>query len=453
MKKQLYKSSNYNHFFQLKDGAVLAYNAFSNSLANINQQDFASIQEILNFPNQADNLEKRKVDLKNNLIKGGFLIDHLFEEFEILKAQNRIGRFSGQELNLTVAPTLSCNFKCTYCFENPRSNSMTTEVEKALIEFVSNKMKKFKRLQVSWFGGEPLLKVEIIERLREAFREICELNSAVFSPSAIITNGYLLSREVAIRLKKANIDFVQVTVDGIPEIHNKRRKLVGNNQKGTFRNIIENIKSVSDLLSIQVRVNVDRESSNYMEEFFDLWISEGLASKVPFYFGQVQANTNACSDNAFQCYNTREYSQLIVELTRKAQERGIIKVKYPSLYKNGFCCADNLNGYVIAPSGHIFKCWEEISENENHSIGNLLSLRPSPAQTMNASKYLNWDPFLNSDCKSCKIFPVCGGGCVFHGLNSNQKKECNFWKYNLGDMLKLKVNETIKAECKCNQGG
>jgi uncharacterized protein len=443
LKKENLKASKYNFFFSGEEDYILAYNAFSNSFARIIPEKYEIVKQILASPSDisSDNIEQQQ--LLNGLIKGGFLINRTIDEFKILRAQNLIGRFSNRSLTLTVAPTLACNFKCSYCFEKPKGDAISMEVEKALIRFVSNRLPKMDSLNVSWFGGEPLLGIDIIERLTNAFVEECKKHDVRWRQGEIVTNGFLLTPTMVNRLKDLSISGVQVTIDGIEAVHDKRRHLKNGN--GTFKKILENVKAASETLRIVVRINIDRDNVDEIDSFLDLWNKEGLRQKIPFYFGQVQSNTEACADISSQCFSSREYSDLLVKLSKKAQEKGFSIAKYPSLHKMGYCMADNLNGYVIAPSGLIFKCWEEISAEVEDSVGTVFSDETDPIQIMNSAKYLNWDPFVIDSCKNCNVFPICSGGCVYNGLNTPNRgvEECSPWKHTLHDLLRIKYKEEI----------
>lgn len=435
--EQALKPSQYNHFFRVEE-EVLAYNAFSNSFISLTQTKYEVVEKILNDMEGFPWGDEDNINLKNNLHRLGFLIDSHLDEYGILELQNKIGRFSNKILSLTIAPTLNCNFKCSYCFEKRKYDTINQEIESALIKFVDNKLKFLKLLSVSWFGGEPLLRIDIIERLSEAFNEICIKQNAQYKQGLLITNGYLLDSVMALRLKNIGINGVQITLDGPPSIHNNRRMLISG--KGTFKKIFENIKAICDIISVTVRINIDKENSNDLDGLFKLWEDNGLKEKVPFYFGQVQGNSRACADVVSSCYTTKEYSTLLVELIRKTQGMGYKSTVYPFLNKGGSCIADKLNGFVVSPSGKLFKCWEEISEEEDQSIGNICDVELKPQQIMNSVKYLNYDNFKNIECKQCNIFPICTGGCIYNAINTGENKDCKFWKYSLEKILQLKYN-------------
>lgn len=439
------KTSNYNFFFDAEDGYILAYNAFSNSFARVDREKFKLIEKILEAPGKFSFDSEEKEKLKKDLVKGYFLIDERLSELEILKMRNRIGRYSKEYIGLSIAPTLACNFHCTYCFEDRKTDTMTKEVEDALIKFVENRLNTAKSLSVSWFGGEPTLEIDIIERLTNEFQRLCRDNNVYFGPMAIITNGYLLTKKIAEKLKKLNIVRAQLTVDGPPDVHDKRRKL--NNGKGTFLKIMENIKEVKDILNIHIRVNVDKDNIDRVEELYKFFGEYGFLEKVPFYFGNVQGFINdSCADVSTVCFSTKEYSSTVIDLLKRCREKGISNPRYPAPTHFGFCSADKLNTYVVAPSGCLYKCWSEISFTEEHSVGTVFEENLDPNQINNLTKYLNLDPFTNQECLECKYFPICSGGCPYNALNKEkfQNENCIDFKYNLDEMLRLKYDALKK---------
>jgi len=435
-KTRQWKASRYNRFFPGNDGAMLAYNSFSNSFARIAPEKYPIIQRILSGPGEFNPQTDEEKKMKGDLIQGGFLIDESLDEYQILKVQNLIGRFANRTLSITIAPTLCCNFNCTYCFENQKKENITESVEAAILAFADKKLAELKNLHISWFGGEPLLKIDTIERMMISFSHLVKKHNGTIYPSSIITNGYLLNREYAERLKKVNIHTAQITIDGHQAVHDQRRRL--KNGAGTFETIIENIKEASKVLRITVRINVDKDNADSLGELFDLWSELGLEKRVPFYFGKVVANTSACQDIAGRCFSTKEFSDLTIRHYQEVKDRGFTNIIYPSLHKTGFCMADNLNAYVIGPSGLLFKCWEEISDDVEKSIGTVFEQEPRPFQIMNLVKYLQWDSFNSAECRDCSIFPLCLGGCLYDSLNSPLEKPCSIWKYRLQDILKLK---------------
>ena len=75
----------------------------------------------------------------------------------------------------------------------------------------------------NWMGGEPLLALDVIEKLTMGALEIAAKREVEFS-AKIITNGYLLTPAVAEKLvQDFKVDFFQITLDGMANTHNRKR--------------------------------------------------------------------------------------------------------------------------------------------------------------------------------------------------------------------------------------
>lgn len=180
------KQSNYNFFFPVDD-CVLAYNARTNALAKIKKGDFKEIEKILQDPESSD-----KNDLYQELMYGGFLtLDHT-DELANIRHDMYAARFSTDTLGLTIAPTLNCNFRCFYCYEKDvlENKSMTDDVANKILNFIKFKIKLINFLDITWYGGEPLLEKARILSLSKSIIQICEKNKVDYS-AGIVTNGYL----------------------------------------------------------------------------------------------------------------------------------------------------------------------------------------------------------------------------------------------------------------------
>ena len=259
------KQSRYNIFVDADDGKKLAFNSASAALAEIEADKYPTIQRILNDPTTASTEEERQYYAA--LCHGKYLIDDETDELVTLMVRNRQQRFSKADFSLTIAPTLACNFKCDYCFVSQQAVRMNQETEKALLRFKENDLKRAEKVSLTWFGGEPTLCPDTVERLQDGYRELCNRYRVDLYPSGIITNGYLLDAAMAARLSRAGVVTAQITLDGPEKVHDSRRRL--HNGKGTFARIVDNIGEAADTLKIQIRVNVDRSNIDATLELMD----------------------------------------------------------------------------------------------------------------------------------------------------------------------------------------
>lgn len=87
----------------------------------------------------------------------GAMDDKIRPNVLLLGEQHMLRRPNNRRLILTINPTLVCNFNRPYCFETTHPNTyMSDKVEDDIIQYISSN-KDIKAIDVTWFGGEPLL--------------------------------------------------------------------------------------------------------------------------------------------------------------------------------------------------------------------------------------------------------------------------------------------------------
>lgn len=124
----------------------------SNSLAELKLEDYEMLENL-----RANNLPLADEELEKQLRQLKVIVDNDMDEINKVKYINLLNRNENRRLILTINPTLACNFNCPYCFENEHSNIyMHDLVEEKIILFIKKHV-GLKALDVTWFGGEPLL--------------------------------------------------------------------------------------------------------------------------------------------------------------------------------------------------------------------------------------------------------------------------------------------------------
>ncbi|MDH3890535.1 MAG: SPASM domain-containing protein [candidate division Zixibacteria bacterium] len=438
------KPSKYAHLFAIEDGKALLFNGANGALAEIDCESYPQIKQYLS----CDRPSQAAGDLKlwPALIENGFLVDDDTDELSAIESQSLSERLGGDCLSLTIAPTLACNFGCDYCFESQSALRMTGETEEALMDFAVRRLEKADSLMITWFGGEPTLCLPTIERLQAGFSALAARLGVTVEPSSIITNGYLLDRERAARLKAAGITTAQVTLDGPRRTHDQRRRL--KNGRGTFDRIVDNIAQSCQTLDIVVRINIDRDNLDTAVEVLCELKDRSILDRLGVHFAQVTASGAACASVRDRCFTDREFSRYLVKLYQRLFAMGIPMVDYPEVFSGGHCGAVTENSFVVSPTGRLFRCWEELSTEATESTGNLFTEQIDSVQQANLEKYRAWDPFAMIECRKCDILPLCMGGCPLHGLKNNDadKGACSPFKHNLEDMLVLRYLYDARKE-------
>ena len=205
-------------------------------------------------------------------------------------------------LHLNILTTEECNFRCTYCYEAFARGTMSEDTQMQLIRFVEEKIGMRDGLIVSWFGGEPLEGIEVIRRLSLAFMNICKQKKKVYF-AGITTNGYLLTEEIVRELKKYHVVEYQITLDGLPEDHDKQRVL--KDGSGSAERIIENLRNIknnihSNSIRITLRTNFTKSMLVNAKKFID-FLQENFLNDPRFgIFWQVAEDYGQVVTNRFE---------------------------------------------------------------------------------------------------------------------------------------------------------
>lgn len=420
------KQSKFNQFME-HEGNVIAFNAMSCALAVLTNENYKALCSC------ANNYGQLNQEFIDQLVHGGYLIEDDCDELVIIKNRLLQSRYSTSTLSLTIAPTLGCNFNCIYCFEQDHMDftKMNLETQDSLVKFIEAKIADGTNfVSVSWYGGEPLLALDVIESLSHRFRALCDKNNVKYS-AGIVTNGYLLSRDVAKILNECNVSNAQITLDGPPDIHDSRRFLHGG--KATFQNIFDNIKDAVDIVpQISVRVNVDNDNIERISEVKELFACEKLVGKVHVYIAMVDALNGLYERNA--CLTTERFATLDLNFYDNPL------VLYPMPRAN-LCGADALNSLVIAPNGSLYKCWNDIGMQDK-SFGNIN--QPSECFSRLYYDYLMYDPTSDKMCVKCNILPICMGGCPHRRIEKSPLR-CSLFKVYI-DKYMRKSADYISAQ-------
>ncbi|MFZ2961050.1 MAG: radical SAM protein [Candidatus Ozemobacteraceae bacterium] len=136
--------------------------------------------------------------------------------------------------------TDACNLACDYCY-NPKGKGTTMSLETArkAVERTLPLINPGERLDLQFFGGEPLL---VFDRLREIHSETldCCAERNVALTSCLATNGTLLTPERYSRLTHAGIELM-LSIDGLEQAQDMHRRFPdGRGSFATVRKLWEN---------------------------------------------------------------------------------------------------------------------------------------------------------------------------------------------------------------------
>ncbi len=154
--------------------------------------------------------------------------------------------------------TYACNLNCKHCYSasgKRKEDELSTNEAKKAIDI----MAKAGVTILAFSGGEPLVRNDIFELTRYASDKGMYV--------AMATNGTLITENVAKKMKKAGIKFVQISLDGAtPEIHDEFRGV-----KGAFEKTIRGIRNcVKENFFVEVSTTATHFNYKQIPDIIDL---------------------------------------------------------------------------------------------------------------------------------------------------------------------------------------
>jgi uncharacterized protein len=319
----VYRPSQFNILTEsLLPGWSLAFNSLRGAFFPLESGDAGMVESILGHVGKSGRLPTghETAAWARRLLGHGFIVDAGLDERAVVRERYFKGRRQSRGLMLTIAPTVNCNFGCSYCFQEHPARSMTPDHDARIRDFVDRQLEEDSSLSVTWFGAEPLMGFRTILELAPYLGDLAKQRRCGFS-QAIITNGYLLNaRRVDQLAGLGRFSYVQITLDGPPQLHDRRRAL--RDGRPTFGRILDNIVGAAAKLPVVVRVNVDRSNAHGLEELVDLLAEAGLVGRVGVYLGHTLPYTDVCADVEDRAFSRAEFAVLEVRFKFLLLQRG-----------------------------------------------------------------------------------------------------------------------------------
>jgi uncharacterized protein len=359
--------------------------------------------------------------LVKELCDGGFFIESGVNEREAV--EDILHQEQESRVGIMLLVHEDCNFRCNYCYENHKLGRMSSDVIEGLKALVSRQAEFYKGVSINWFGGEPLLSLDIIKELSWSFMDSCQKRYIPYN-SSITTNGFLLKPAVVDELLDCQVTHFQVTLDGPQPYHDERRPL--QNGHGTYQQIISNLtemKQRSGDFTVRIRINFDQLLVTEIEKWLEEEISPLLGNDPRFHLmffavqqwgGDNDNNVEVCdydvADSAIRHFDTHSleagFSDAVVK--EVLRPHGLV------------CYASRESMIIVGADGTIYKCSVHFSDPRNQ-VGHLTS---NGELLLDSERWRLWvdpDGIDKSDCSNCHIFPVCQSKrCPYAAINENK---------------------------------
>lgn len=314
-------------------------------------------------------------------------------------------------MHITLHLTTACNFNCNYCYAHPKTKGveMTKEVLDKALEFASNT--KQRNIGVVFFGGEPLLKKELIEYAVNKCKQIEKENEfRSHYHFKITTNGALLDEDFLNFSTKYGIN-IGLSLDGNKEMHDANRRTFNNH--GTFNEINEKVDLILEKQPYtKIFSVVNPNTLQYYAKSVEFLIERG--------FKYIISSLNF--DTEWKDSDLRELEKQykkIAKLYKKwtLEERKFyfspFEMKFANHIRgnedNCFGCNLSLKQISIAPDGLIYPCVQFVQDaihNKDFSIGNVWDGFNENRNTLTAKSQKR-----NEECANCAFINRCYNTC------------------------------------------
>jgi uncharacterized protein len=343
-----------------------------------------------------------------------------------------------ENVSYIFMPTYNCNLRCSYCFQDhmrtkPEFAHLLRTIAPDTVNRIFAAMPTIERSHgaeegeeftrnIGFFGGEPLLAAnrQIIEYIMNRARMLGPAHFwAVSNATELEGYGDLLGPE--------GIAMIQITLDGPPEEHDRRR--IRADGSGTFEQIARNIDlCLEHGARVSVRVNLDPKNIHEMPRLAEEIVARGWNRERRFsvYTARITPGSENTSiqdifpttwdlDNAIDELRATHPPMRVIGRPDDGMEdraRRIFdeRAHGSTQHRTSFCSAHS-GMYIFDAFGDIYACWERTGDT-GVRIGRVLN---DGEVEMNQGLNRMWrsrTPASNPTCRKCRYALHCGGGCA-----------------------------------------
>src|SRR4030095_6676568 len=364
----------------------------------------------------------------------------LFEEFERagvfkftavdLNEQDRLLRrlLRHKQRRIQLLLTQGCNLGCRYCYawrngSNQLNTLMSWEVAKRSIDYLVERSRNRPEIQVTFFGGEPLMNWSVLEQSVLYAEEISPRVQKKFI-FEVVTNGTLLEpRYVHFLAERRSL--LMVSIDGWQDMHDYNRPTIG--RDSAYEEIVKNALYANEYYKSK-GIRPIKIRANLTDKFHDsIAVTEYLRGRgfdrvavapiEPLPHGNK--SPSSMSEDQMEEVDLRafEHTNDVVDRFAKGQELSPLEKELLSNFSapmtprtlKGVICGIGRNTQCVDNKGNVYPChrYEGMSE---FVLGNVFT-------GLDLDRTLRYYRMVNGNatnrCHSCWIRDYCAGGCAW----------------------------------------
>ena len=322
--------------------------------------------------------------------------------------------------------TLSCNLNCKHCGSRAGNkkydDELTTEEIKTAFKQIADSM-DISEVLINVTGGEPLMRKDLCDVMEYA------TNTLGFH-WGMTSNGMLLTDANIENLKRANLDTIAISIDGLEDTHDKFRGI-----PGSYKMVINNIKKLKKanfVNHIQVTTVFHKENIGELEELYNVMQTLDLDSWRLVTIDPI----GRAEDNKELMLNGQEIKK-VLDFIKDNKKNKKLKILYgcpgylgldyeKEVRSKYFNCRTGISVASILYNGDLFVC-PDVPRIPRLIQGNIRTDNFKDVWENKYKEFRTENRTKCDECNKCDKWDYCLGG-AYHtwDFDKNVQKKCTY---------------------------
>lgn len=327
------------------------------------------------------------------------------------------------ELNRTVFPaitkvelflTYDCVLDCDYCYVKKEKvhvpKTMPSRVACSAVDFLLKNSRDKNRLQILFFGGEPLLGFSLIREVVEYVAALTRETDKVVNYN-LTTSGVLLDEEKLAFFKEHGIK-VLLSLDGGRASHDRHRKM--SNGEGSYDRIMSRIPLIKQYQPwVGARMTVSPDNVCSLSDDVEELYAKGVNQFI------ICAAEGIVWDDAVLENYYRQLENCVAIWRNIRRDGGAIRLNFwEDMWSDDFTsqglrwgCRAGRQSVAIDTNGDIYPCSKMFFPKELKDECRLGTLQNGLEGVGRRLRFCHFSPRDHTDCDKCHLSNICTGGC------------------------------------------
>lgn len=349
-----------------------------------------------------------------------------------------------------------CNIRCGYCFASTGDyhggrKLMPFSVASKAIDFLLATSGSRKRLEVDFFGGEPLMNFDVVKQTVIYARER-EKEYGKRIGFTVTTNGTLLSKEIEEFINE-NMDNIVLSIDGRKQVNDRMRKFADG--RGTYDNIMPKLKSFVKSRgdkSYYIRGTFTANNLDFCSDVLHLADSGFKEISIEPVAAEKEKGYALREEHLPRIYE--EYDKLASKYIEYNENgKGFRYYHFlmdldggPCIYKRVSACGSGVEYFAVTPDGELYPCHQFVGRQE-YLLGDIWK---GVTNKELQKEFSENTVYHKEKCRECWAKFYCSGGCQANAaaFSKDLKKpydlECSLQKKRIECAIMIKAYEALK---------